>query len=69
MSKAKVTIEFKGIIEINAQEWSDDCKLSQIKQQAKDEVKHWTIMVKKGSKDPVPVNYIKAEVTEVILAI
>ena len=66
---AKVTVEFSGRIEIPTQGWGDETKLDQIKKQAQDEVSHWQIMVKKGSLDPVPVNFIRMEVTEVILSI
>lgn len=66
---AKVTVEFSGRIEIAAQGWSDETKLQQIKKQALDQVHHWQIMIKKGTADPVPVPFIKMEVTEVILPI
>lgn len=64
---AKVTVEFSGRVEINTQGWSDETKLDQIKKQAKDEILHWTILVQKGVSEPVPVPFIKAKVTEVIL--
>lgn len=67
MGQTKVTIEFTGRIEIPAQGWGDETKLEQIKKQARDEINHWQIMVKKGSTDPVPVTFIKMKVTEVIL--
>lgn len=66
---AKVTVEFSGRIEISTQGWSDETKLNQIKKQAQDEVNHWQIMVKKGTLEPVPVNFIHMKVTEVILPI
>lgn len=64
---AKVTVELSGRIEIDTQGWNDTCKLDQIKKQAQDAVSHWTFMVKKGTAEPVPVTFIKAKVTEVIL--
>lgn len=66
---AKVTVEFTGRVEISTQGWSDETKLDQIKKQAKDAIKHWTFMVKKGGTEPVAVNFVKAEVTEVIIDI
>lgn len=69
MGVAKVTIEFTGRIEIETQGWSNDCKLDQIKKQAQGAVNHWTLMVKKGSQEPTPINYIKMKVTEVTLPI
>lgn len=65
----KVTVEFSGRIEIPAQGWSDETKLNQVKKQAQDEINSWVIMVKKGSTPPVPVNFVKMNVTEVILPI
>lgn len=65
---AKVTVEFSGKIELdNIQGWSSETKLEQVMKQARDEVSHWQIMIKKGSQEPVPVNFIKMSVTEVTL--
>ena len=66
---AKVTVELKGKIEIDCQGWSDDTLLSQVKAQAKREVEHWQFFVKKGSQNAEPVNFIRADVTEVTLNI
>ncbi len=67
---AKVTVEFSGKIELNdVQGWSDNTTVGQVFKQAKDEVKHWQILVKKGGADPIPVTYIKMTVTEVTLPI
>ncbi len=63
----KVRIEFTGDIEIDAQGWGNDCKLDQVKTQAAREIDHWQFMVKKGTLEPIPVNFIKAKVTHVIL--
>lgn len=66
---AKVTVEFSGKIELNAQGWDGDTKLDQILKQAADEVSHWQFYVAKGAQDPIPVNFIKTKVTEVTLPI
>jgi hypothetical protein len=66
---AKVTIEFTGRIELDTQGWEEGCTVAQVKKQARDEINNWQIMLKKGTLDPKPVNFIRAKVIEVILPI